>query len=718
MAKMMPFFESFGNVELYAGLSDFQASYGALLRQLFEVTHHPDTLHTAIQVYTQAIESANKLNHVSRIAEAHWNIAIIQDSLNHYSAAARSFQEASENFIQAAHNIPMLREFYHDHATYMNAWKEIAHAKAAHQKREYDVAAQHYDTATTLHKATTRWNYLSANYEAWAHLERAENYSRNNEPENAKQHFNTATHHFTHAHQCIQQTIPTIDLKQLQEFLAQLLNALTLRHKYTTNRITIEDARLADKQGEHGTAAELYSQARIQLTTLLTTLTREADRQEIQPLIDLCHAWELMSRAEAEADPPLFLQATEFFDQAKKHSLHEQDRLLALGHSAFCRALDAGMRFEATREITTYAQAKKHLETAQNYYVKANIPNATEYATATDRLFDAYIYMDNANTEFDPRKKAQYYQIAQKLLHAAIDAYQKARHPEKVDQVARLLQEVVEEHRLALSLTEVLHTPILTSTASFSTPTPRLETAMGIEQFDRVTVQSYLTGPPEAMIGDTLDLQLDLINVGKNVGVLLQVEAIIPHGCKVIQVPRQYPLLPGGLDLRGWKIEPLKVISIPFTFKVQVTGRITISPQITYVDDIGRIRSCHTNPISIQIHPQLTFEFNTRYAPQIFTYLIDAFIEDYMQRQLPLDHAGWRTLMQLVKHSNVPKSRVYGVRRGKSAIHELRFRGLIEERIFTGERGRGGRILRIRILFTNEVVKRYVEQQVMKNREQ
>ena len=74
--------------------------------------------------------------------------------------------------------------------------------------------------------------------------------------------------------------------------------------------------------------------------------------------------------------------------------------------------------------------------------------------------------------------------------------------------------------------------------------------------------------------------------------------------------------------------------------------------------------------------------------------------------------------MEIVKHGKVSKSSVYGAggHRGP-AVSELERRGLVETRIFPGERGRGGRISKMRISYEKETIKRHIDQQVMKIKE-
>jgi hypothetical protein len=63
----------------------------------------------------------------------------------------------------------------------------------------------------------------------------------------------------------------------------------------------------------------------------------------------------------------------------------------------------------------------------------------------------------------------------------------------------------------------------------------------------------------------------------------------------------------------------------------------------------------------------------------------------------------------------VAKSRVYNGHGGiGSAISELARRGLVEIRVFPRERGRSGRITKLRLAYEKETLKRYVDKLVRK----
>jgi len=107
------------------------------------------------------------------------------------------------------------------------------------------------------------------------------------------------------------------------------------------------------------------------------------------------------------------------------------------------------------------------------------------------------------------------------------------------------------------------------------------------------------------------------------------------------------------------------------------------------------------------------FEFRNSSAEKAFDFLLTAFVQDYMRRRLPLEWSGWRTLMDIVKHARLSRHSVYGdeTSRGR-AIAELENRGLVEARIFPKERGRGGKITKVRVFYEKETIKRLIDQEI------
>jgi hypothetical protein len=108
-------------------------------------------------------------------------------------------------------------------------------------------------------------------------------------------------------------------------------------------------------------------------------------------------------------------------------------------------------------------------------------------------------------------------------------------------------------------------------------------------------------------------------------------------------------------------------------------------------------------------------EFEKPGSRAAFDYLVSSFIDDYMKKRLYSEQSGWRSLIQISQEGKVPQGALYG--RGGNygpVIAELQRRGLIEVRTFTGQRGRGGDVIKVRVAYDKEPVKQFVDTTAMK----
>jgi len=102
-------------------------------------------------------------------------------------------------------------------------------------------------------------------------------------------------------------------------------------------------------------------------------------------------------------------------------------------------------------------------------------------------------------------------------------------------------------------------------------------------------------------------------------------------------------------------------------------------------------------------------------SKSIFDFLVSAFIADYHSNRYAGEASGWRSFAEIARHTKMPISTFYG--HGKSdggGLTELERMGLVETRVFLGERGRGGKTTRSRIAYDHEEVKKYVSRKVEK----
>ena len=98
-----------------------------------------------------------------------------------------------------------------------------------------------------------------------------------------------------------------------------------------------------------------------------------------------------------------------------------------------------------------------------------------------------------------------------------------------------------------------------------------------------------------------------------------------------------------------------------------------------------------------------------------FNYLVSSFIDDYMRKRMYYEQSGWRSLVQISEACQLKRGTLYG--RGGSygpVMGELARRGLVEARTFSGQRGRGGEVVRVRVAYDKAPVKKYVDETAMR----
>ncbi|UCD97164.1 MAG: hypothetical protein JSV35_03720 [Candidatus Bathyarchaeota archaeon] len=586
-----------------ATFGKYHFDYGGILNQLYKLTNSLKLLHKLLEVLRGAIEAYEKVDLPSRVAEGYWQIAAVHHELRNYANAAENFDLAGQAYSKAARKIQSLADFYQEHVSYMQAWREIEKARYYHSRARYDEAKNHYELAANKHKSTKSWKYLATNYLALAQVEHGESLSRQEHPEEAKWIFEEAAKLFNDARKSISMQVDNITSREEQQMAMELFAASVTRRDYCLGRIALEDGKILDNQGDHVASSEKYGTAAEIFQSAISSMTREWDRKELKPIVSLCKAWREMAKAEAEASPHRYLEASNYFDEAKEHSFDEKTKLLAAGHSSFCKALEKGRRFEATRDLRLHSVATKYLEGAENFYVRAGFASASEYVKATQRLFDAHMYTYKAKTEINPRKKAQYYRISEKLLQASATSYSRAGKPEKTQNVQRFLDGIREERELALSLTEAIQpSTIISTTTSFSTPTPSFEKAVGLERFEGANVHVDLSlDKEETTVGEDFRIKINITNVGKEPVLLTKMEDLFPEGFEVVVKPdnthREYM----DLNLENKRLNPLKTEQLNLVLRSFSQGKHTIQARVNCVDENGHTLLCAPQPVELQI---------------------------------------------------------------------------------------------------------------------
>jgi hypothetical protein len=183
--------------------------------------------------------------------------------------------------------------------------------------------------------------------------------------------------------------------------------------------------------------------------------------------------------------------------------------------------------------------------------------------------------------------------------------------------------------------------------------------------------------------------------------------------------------VPNGLiDLHSEVLEPLSFRTIKLNIQPTAAGVFCFEPKTSYIDGFGEGKIAKSKPLKIRVlsgpieacvektgETQKDIKFESEAAEKIFGYLLKAFKEDYSRLKLPHERSGWRSLMEIVRETKVSRYSVYGFPSSQGqAIAELQHAQLIEVRVFAGERGRGGKILKARIAADSNAAKSRLNQ--------
>jgi KaiC/GvpD/RAD55 family RecA-like ATPase len=587
----------------------YYGELGGILQQLHSLTKEEEQLRRAIEAYKKAAVDFKKADLPTHVAESYWHAARLHGQLGEHQEASKNHELAAESYDLASKNIPQLAKFYRNYSKYMHAWSQIEQAKYAHLIENYNKSKIHYEKAAELHKTSESWNYLTSNYFAWASMEEAEDLSRKENTQQARQKFQKAFEQFCNSEESIRQKLEEKVSINEKEMIQKLLNASNLRRKYCEARILMEEAKLSEREGKYVQSSKKYGKAAQNISEIIEHIPIEAERQELEYVSILCRAWEKMTLAEETTSAEAYLEAAVLFEQGKDHCYTQKGSLWALGNSNFCRGLAAGVKYQTSLELEEHNRAKGFMKNASTIYAKAGFKAASEYAKASQRLFDAYLFMNQAEIEADQEKRAKQYEVAEHLLHIAAGSFLKAKQPEKTAQVQGILANVREEKALAVSLSQVMQAPSITSsTLSFVALTPTSEAPIGLEKFEHANVQANIvTTVKQVKVGESFCLSVEFVNAGKQPALLTKVEDFIPSDFVVVKKPEFYRIENTNLNMKGKQIAPLKLVEVKLTLQASKKGEYKLSPKVHYLDELGQNKSLRLKTLEITVQ-EVVFE--------------------------------------------------------------------------------------------------------------
>jgi len=704
-------------------LGDFYLRFVGALGSLFEETADSKLLDEQILASNSAVEAYSSAKRPARVAEAIWRRARIRSKKGEHTDAAQDYGQSAEHFQNAASSMPSLAGLYLDLEKYLQAWTKIEEARAAHAGGQYREASETYRRASSILKDTQRWSPLSEHYDACALFEGAEAVSHEENPELAAKAFAEAASGFAASKQVISewQTIGEEEVREREHWG----HVTAARERYCRARAILEEAKHLDRKGEHDLSSKRFASA----TAILESLSKEEEttegKQEMHTLALFSQAWGLMKEAEARRRAETYEEAAQMFEKVAETVTDEKLTAICRGNAAFCRALRSGTRLRMSREKALYRETKEYLEAAVDSYIDAGMERAANWTRATEYMFDGLVYFTQAEGKLEAQAKRRFYSLAESSFQEAKRLYAGSGYSGKEEEANRRLEQAREKRRVFTSPADALDSSVVLQVAQAQVaPSLMRDQSMGIEQFEASNVQSNLViDRSEIALNENSRLRIELVNAGRAPAVLVKVSELVPSKFGIDVMGERYRVDEGGINLKGLRLNPFDTADIGVLLKANSAGEFSFQPRIHYLDEQGRYRQHQPQPVTIVVRdvgrevkgevmetPESKFEFKSTRAEAAFTYLVDEFIEDYMRRRLYVEQAGWRTLTDVAKRAKIPISSLYGRRGGYGeVISELVSRGLVEARIFKGQRGRGGEVVKVRISYDKEPVKRHVE---------
>ena len=121
------------------------------------------------------------------------------------------------------------------------------------------------------------------------------------------------------------------------------------------------------------------------------------------------------------------------------------------------------------------------------------------------------------------------------------------------------------------------------------------------KDFADFEVQADLLVPRFALAGEEFELRLDLANVSRKPGVLVKVERLVPAGFEGTIMPSCFGLQDGSVDMKKEAIPPFEVRTIKLKLKAPEAGTFSLDPQVSYMDEIGEVKTCRPRSITITV---------------------------------------------------------------------------------------------------------------------
>ena len=673
--------------------------YSEILAKLYVSNPKPSFLEEARTALDEAAAVYEKAGSSGNAARMKWQVARIWGDSGDLGRAGKAFEDASKAFEVAASKTPRLSRVYLEYSTLMKAECYSQRARLADREGRNDEAGELFLSTSNLLETSSDWQLFAPFYKASAVVEQAESASKMEDLEKAVEQFQRARSIFREVERRLEEGVRTDKSEDERKAVSQLIADAGLRSKYCLARSDLEEGKLQSRNLGRSRGLEKFARAKALFEQVASGHVSQDERDQLQVLAMFCTAEEKLALGNETAQPNAYAEASQIFQTITEKTRTRSVHTLALGQVCYCKAMENGAKYLTGQGPVFFDEAKMNLERAIRAYSDAGSGKAASWAEATRSYLDAHAFLDRAETALEVSERLRHYALAERCLSDAANLFEKAGYRSKREEAIKSLERVKKRKRFAVSLQNILASPLTSSPVEVSVgASHEIDAIPSPKELERPNVQGMINVPAEVEIGAEFEVQFDLVNAGNTLAVLVKLENAFPKAWSIIRPPSRYQLVDGSVNLAGRKLEPVNTETITLIARPDEAGYFEMRPRVVFIDDLGQLRIQELVAAQVTVLAPLVLNLTRPASELIFKSLLDAFVRDHRDREIFIEKAGWRSMVEVARVAGVPRSSLYGTggRRGP-AVSELQRKGLAEMRIFPGERGRGGRIVKIRI---------------------
>ncbi|MGD0450305.1 MAG: BREX system ATP-binding domain-containing protein [Candidatus Bathyarchaeia archaeon] len=123
------------------------------------------------------------------------------------------------------------------------------------------------------------------------------------------------------------------------------------------------------------------------------------------------------------------------------------------------------------------------------------------------------------------------------------------------------------------------------------------------ERFGRADVELSVMLPRKVHVGEEFEMRLDLVNVGRTATTLAKIDGALPPEFDMVSLPSYCSQQNGSLEMKEKTVAPFQVETIKLKLKAAKAGSYGLDPEVSYLDDEGKMKASRTSPITVTVQP-------------------------------------------------------------------------------------------------------------------